>query len=88
MPGKTCKVEVKQMVEGLIKDEDGYFLVGSLEDLKKVKKNIEYGNDDSDVKLTADIASYDGTPIGGSDGYNGTVDGNGHSITLNMQDNS
>ncbi|MCI5884369.1 MAG: hypothetical protein MRZ84_10145, partial [Eubacterium sp.] len=88
MPGKTCKVEVKQVVEGLIKDEDGYFLVGSLEDLKKVKKNIEYGNDDSDVKLTADIASYDGTPIGGSDGYNGTFDGNGHSITLNMQDNS
>ena len=88
MPGKTCTVVVNTEASGLQKDDNGYYLVGSLDDLKKVKKTIEYGNNEINVKLTADIDGYDGTPIGDSDGYSGTFDGNGHSITLAMSDDS
>lgn len=88
MPRKTCKVVMNAEAAGIEKDEDGYYLVGSVEDLIKVKNTIEYGNNGIDVKLTADIEGYDGTPIGGDYGYDGIFDGNSHSITLAMHDDS
>ena len=88
MPRKTCKVVMNAEATGIEKDEDGYYLVGSVEDLIKVKNTIEYGNNGIDVKLTADIEGYDGTPIGGDYGYDGIFDGNSHSITLAMHDDS
>ena len=88
MPRKTCKVERNVEADGLEKDEDGCYLVGTLDDLLKVKKTIESCNNGINIKLTADIEGYDGSPIGGSGGYSGIFDGDGHSITLAMSDDS
>lgn len=85
MPNVMCRLVVKTEVKGIEKDEDGYCLVGTLDDLNKVKQTIDLGNNDINIKLTNNIVGYDGNPIGE---YNGTFDGNGHSITLAMNDES
>ena len=85
MPNVMCRLVVKTEVKGIEKDEDGYCLVGTLDDLNKVKQTIDLGNNDINIKLTNNIVRYDGNPIGE---YNGTFDGNGHSITLAMNDES
>ena len=82
MPGKTCKTVMNTVPKDIEKDENGYYLVDSLDDLIKVKKTIENGNNDINIKLTADIETYNGEPISGDYGYDGIFDGNGHSITL------
>lgn len=82
MPGKTCKTVMNIVPVDVEKDENGYYLVDSLDDLIKVKKTIENGNNDINIKLTADIETYNGEPISGDYGYDGIFDGNGHSITL------
>ena len=74
--------------KGLERDENGYFLVKSLDDLKKVKNTIEKGNDDLNVKLMADIDGYQEGPIRVSPGYEGTFDGNHHSITVDLKDST
>lgn len=85
MPNVMCRLVVKTEVKGIEKDKDGYCLVGTLDDLNKVKQTIDLGNNDINIKLTNNIVGYDGNPIGE---YNGTFDGNGHSITLAMNDES
>ena len=85
MPNVMCRLVVKTEVKGIEKDEDGYCLVGTLDDLNKVKQTIDLGNNDINIKLTNNIVGYDGNPIGE---YNGTFDGNGHLITLAMNDES
>lgn len=86
MPNGTCQSEMITEAAGMVKDEDGYYLVATLDDLQKVKNIIEAGNTDINIRLTADIEGYTGTPIGGAYGYNGTFDGNNHSITVNIED--
>ena len=54
MPGRICRLVVKTETEGVEKDENGYYLVGTLDDLKKVKQTIDLGNNDINIKLTFD----------------------------------
>ena len=88
MPRMSCTVEHVVAAKGLERDENGYFLVKSLDDLKKVKNTIEKGNDDLNVKLMADIDGYQEGPIHVSPGYEGTFDGNHHSITVDLKDST
>ena len=88
MPRMSCTVEHVVAAKGLERDENGYFLVKSLDDLKKVKNTIEKGNDDLNVKLMADIDGYQEGPIRVSPGYEGTFDGNHHSITVDLKDST
>lgn len=88
MPRMSCTVEHVVAAKGLERDEKGYFLVKSLDDLKKVKNTIEKGNDDLNVKLMADIDGYQEGPIRVSPGYEGTFDGNHHSITVDLKDST
>ena len=55
MPNVMCRLVVKTEVKGIEKDEDGYCLVGTLDDLNKVKQTIDLGNNDINIKLTNNI---------------------------------
>ena len=86
MPGKTCQIVMNVEPTDIEKDDDGCYLVSTLDDLRKVKQTIEYGNNGINIKLMNDIEGYNGDPIGGDYGYSGIFDGNGYSVTLEMSD--
>lgn len=81
MPYSECYVESDIVAAGLTQDDDGYYLVETLDDLVKVKNTIENGNNKINVKLMADIEGYTEGSIGS---YRGIFDGNNHSITVDM----
>ncbi len=86
MPAKTCQIVMNVEPADIEKDDDGCYLVSTLDDLIKVKQTIEYGNNGINIKLMNNIEGYDGDPIGGGYGYSGIFDGNGYSVTLAMSD--
>ena len=59
-----CRLVVKTEVKGIEKDEDGYCLVGTLDDLNKVKQTIDLGNNDINIKLTNNIVGFKGDERG------------------------
>lgn len=67
-------------------DEDGYYLLGTAEDLRWFADQVNAGNVSYSAKLTADIdlGNAEFTPIAYDwygDPYSGTLDGNGHRIS-------
>ena len=87
MPRMSCTIGYVVAEKGLEQDDNGYFLVKSKEDFMKVKSTIKKGNRDINVKLMTDITGYTEGPISVSGGYEGTFDGNNHSIEFNVEDN-
>ncbi len=81
MPYSECYVVSDIVAAGLTQDDDGYYLVETLDDLIKVKNTIQKGNERINVKLMADIDGYTEGSIGS---YKGIFDGNNHSITVDM----
>ena len=69
-----------------LSEVNGVYQIGTAEDLKAFAELVNGGNAYADAVLTADIdKGTDGTMIG-RDGldYQGTFDGQGHTITINM----
>ena len=72
--------------EGLAQDEDGYYLLGSAQDLKDFAALVNAGSVNINARMTADIdlegsVSNQWTPIGNSTyKYNGVFDGQGHVV--------
>lgn len=73
-------------------DEDGVYLVGTADELDWVAAQVNDGlNTSISFRLTADIvANSDFTPIGSYSGnkFSGTLDGDGHTITLSIDSTS
>jgi uncharacterized repeat protein (TIGR02543 family) len=77
---------------GLAKDSTGAYLISSADDLNTFADWVNDGNDcdDDTIKLTADIIARDDFPIIGqygfwsNDYFEGTFDGQGHAITVNI----
>ena len=69
----------------LEKDEDGYYLVGTVVDWKLLAKMVNNGQTQVNVRMTADIDLGDDQTMVGSyaQRYSGTFDGQGHTLTIN-----
>ena len=65
-------------------DEDGYYLLGSLQDWLEFAE-IETNNHYAKARMTADInLGTDQTIIGQNTAYQGIFDGQGHTLTVNL----
>lgn len=64
-------------------EEDGYYLIGSWDDLYWFSHQVNSGNNAINAKLTADIDNFTLKMMMQS--YHGKFDGNGHRITLNIE---
>ena len=76
----------------LVKDADGFYKIGSVEDWKELKRIVENLDPIANAKMTADIDLGDDQTMIGNGDYNvaanrkpfmGTFDGQGHTLTIN-----
>lgn len=76
----------------LVKDADGFYKIGSVEDWKELKRVVENLDPIANAKMTADIDLGDDQTMIGNGDYNvaanrkpfmGTFDGQGHTLTIN-----
>lgn len=76
----------------LVKDADGFYKIGSVEDWKELKRVVETLNPLANARMTADINLGDDQTMIGNGDYNvaanrkpfmGTFDGQGHTLTIN-----
>ena len=85
----TCAVTVRADLPEPKKDEDGTYLIDSVDALRWFSDNVNAGQSALNAKLTADIdlTGYDWTPIGESSSkyFAGNFDGQGHTITLKVE---
>lgn len=74
-----------QFISNLQQDNEGYYLLGSLQDWKYFASWVKEIAPDAKAKMTADInLGDDQTRIGTSSAkYQGTFDGQGHTLTIN-----
>ena len=64
-------------------EEDGYYLIGSWDDLYWFSLKVNSGNSSINARLTADIDNFTLKMMMQS--FNGKFDGNGHTISLNIE---
>lgn len=85
--GSTTKEEISLMGAGT--QEDPY-KVFNVADLNALRQKVAQGETGNYFRLTSDLTISDGwTPIGTSTNkFSGTFDGNGHTLTLNIQPNA
>lgn len=76
----------------LVKDADGFYKIGSVEDWQELKRIVENLDPLANAKMTADINLGDDQTMIGNGDYNvaanrkpfmGTFDGQGHTLTIN-----
>ena len=69
----------------LTKDENGFYLIGTAEELVTFADLVYAGETNANAKLTADIDFSNQTDMIGTSGnpYAGTFDGKGHKVTVN-----
>ena len=75
-PVEPCSLE---------QDEEGYYLLGSVQDWKEFAALVNGGNITANAKMTADINLGDDQTMVGTDAapYAGIFDGQGHTLTVN-----
>ena len=66
-------------------EEDGYYQIGSWDDLYWFSYQVNSGSSTINARLTADIDNFTLKMMMQS--FNGKFDGNGHTITLNIENN-
>lgn len=86
-------------VEGLKQDAEGYYLIGTVDDWKMLAMLVDEGETNVKARMTADINLGDdqtmigsGTVYDNNDGvgnnmFQGTFDGQGHTLTINYNTN-
>lgn len=89
--GNSCTLKCEKFTPSIKKDNEGYYLLGSAEDLFEFAELVSHSaiESNSKAKLTANIdySEYTRSTIGRHKDYafKGTFDGQGHSIKINIK---
>lgn len=89
--GNPCTLKCEEFRPSIKKDNEGYYLLGSAEDLFEFAELVSHSaiESNSKAKLTANIdySEYTRSTIGRHKDYafKGTFDGQGHSIKINIK---